>query len=88
MNNILISLLRKIGNPYMTQAADVIERQDEKLLSAEVREKNNNLQIAVLNAEVERLKKQLSECKNELCYRCGDYKMRHKGACDGCLYRE
>lgn len=24
---------------------------------------------------------------NELCLRCGDYKQRHLGACDGCRWR-
>ena len=27
-------------------------------------------------------------CKNELCYKCGEYKNRHLGACDGCRYKE
>ena len=28
----------------------------------------------------------INDCKNELCLRCGNYKMRHKGACDGCRW--
>ena len=27
-------------------------------------------------------------CKNELCYKCGEYKNRHLGACDGCRWRD
>lgn len=27
------------------------------------------------------------DCKNQLCLYCGDYKLRHKGACDGCRWR-
>lgn len=26
------------------------------------------------------------DCRNELCLYCGQYKMRHKGACDGCRW--
>ena len=26
-------------------------------------------------------------CRNELCLRCGSYKMAHKGACDGCRWK-
>ena len=26
------------------------------------------------------------QCRNELCLRCGDYKQRHLGACDGCRW--
>jgi len=29
----------------------------------------------------------LRDCRNELCLRCGDYKQRHLGACDGCRWR-
>lgn len=32
--------------------------------------------------------KELNVCRNELCLKCGDYKMRHKGACDGCRWKE
>ena len=27
-------------------------------------------------------------CRNELCYKCGEYKNRHLGACDGCRWLE
>jgi len=32
--------------------------------------------------------KELKDCVNELCYRCGDYKQEHNGACDGCRWKE
>ena len=28
----------------------------------------------------------LKDCRNELCLRCGKYKMAHKGACEGCRW--
>ena len=41
------------------------------------------------------LKKQLHESKlelaamrNELCYKCGNYKEAHNGACDGCRWEK
>lgn len=36
----------------------------------------------------EALKKKYKDCRNELCLKCGDYKMRHLGACDGCRWKE
>lgn len=33
------------------------------------------------------LQTDLKDCRNELCLRCGDYKMAHKGACDDCRWR-
>lgn len=33
------------------------------------------------------LKRNLKDCRNELCLRCGDYKLQHKGACDGCRWK-
>ena len=37
---------------------------------------------------VEKAKRDLKDLRNELCLRCGDYKMAHKGACDDCRWRE
>lgn len=28
----------------------------------------------------------LTDCVNELCYRCGQYKKAHDGACNGCRW--
>ena len=33
------------------------------------------------------LKKNLRDCRNELCIRCGEYRMQHQGACDGCRWQ-
>ena len=43
--------------------------------------------VGSLKARVESLKTDLNDCRNELCLRCGDYKQRHLGACDGCRWR-
>ena len=29
----------------------------------------------------------LHDCCNELCLRCGNYREKHLGACDGCRWR-
>ncbi len=41
-----------------------------------------------LEKEHEALKAKYERCRNELCLRCGQYKMAHKGACDGCVFKE
>lgn len=28
------------------------------------------------------------DCRNELCLKCGEYRLRYKGACDGCRWME
>ena len=38
--------------------------------------------------KIERIKRDFRDCRNELCLRCGEYKMRHKGACDGCRWKD
>lgn len=35
-----------------------------------------------------KLKSTLYDCQNDLCYKCGDYKERHLGRCDGCRWYE
>lgn len=39
-----------------------------------------------LKARVESLKGDLKMCRNELCLKCGNYKQKHLGACDGCRW--
>ena len=45
-------------------------------------------QIERLIEETERLRRDLKDCRSELCLRCGDYKQRHIGACDGCRWKD
>ncbi|MBO5918742.1 MAG: hypothetical protein J6Q14_08260 [Oscillospiraceae bacterium] len=37
---------------------------------------------------IEALRRDLKDCRNELCLRCGNYKLAHKGACDGCRWKD
>ena len=47
------------------------------------------LKMAVAKTDkVLRLEEDLHAMKNELCQHCGKYKKAHKGACDGCKWRE
>ena len=38
--------------------------------------------------ERDELKKELAAMRNELCYKCGNYREAHNGACDGCRWRK
>ena len=38
--------------------------------------------------EIEKLAADRKALNNELCQYCGKYKQAHKGACDGCKWRE
>ena len=50
---------------------------------------NNLVQIIVdLRKALADTKTELNMCRDELCLRCGDYKQRHLGACDGCRWKE
>ena len=51
------------------------------------------MELASACKERDELKKQLHEVKselaamrNELCYKCGNYREAHNGACDGCRW--
>lgn len=48
--------------------------------------------IAKLWAEaataIRQLRRDLKDCRNELCLKCGEYKNAHKGACDGCRWKD
>lgn len=36
--------------------------------------------------EIECLRSELNTCRNELCLRCGQYKTKHLGSCEGCRW--
>ena len=36
----------------------------------------------------EAMRQELKTCRNELCLRCGNYREKHLGACDGCRWKE
>lgn len=38
--------------------------------------------------EFAKLKRDLKDCRNELCLRCGSYREKHLGACDGCRWED
>ena len=37
--------------------------------------------------ELERLQRELKDCRNELCLKCGKYRDAHLGACNGCRWK-
>ena len=43
---------------------------------------------AAMMKERDALRKELKDCRNELCLRCGDYHRSHLGACDGCRWKD
>lgn len=48
---------------------------------------NQVLQAKAADA-IDELCVELRTCRNELCLKCGDYKLAHKGACDGCRWKD
>lgn len=44
-------------------------------------------ELGDLERELAEKDKQLADARNELCQKCGNYKMAHFGDCDGCRWR-
>ena len=38
--------------------------------------------------ELHESKSELAAMRNELCYKCGNYREAHNGACDGCRWEK
>ena len=63
----------------------VIERLEEIVEEQEER-------IAIMSEgkdeeKIHRLQRELRNCRNELCLKCGLYHRAHEGVCNGCRYR-
>ena len=81
----------------LKKAYDAMAR-DLKFRTGQVRElqeENHASDRAALVAEIDKLRKQMEHTKselnamrNELCYKCGNYREAHNGACDGCRWKE
>lgn len=52
-------------------------------------EKLNHIKQLIIEMKAERdvLSRDLKDCRNELCLRCGQYKTKHLGSCDGCRWK-
>ena len=52
-------------------------------------EKLNHIKQLIIEMKAERdvLARDLKDCRNELCLRCGQYKTAHLGSCNGCRWR-
>ena len=50
----------------------------------------DKLRMALASACKERdeMKKELDAMRNELCFKCGNYRDAHNGACDGCRWEK
>ena len=44
--------------------------------------------LFALNEAWQKMERDLRDCRNELCLRCGSYREKHLGACDGCRWKE
>ena len=44
------------------------------------------LHVHERSAYIERLRAEYKAALNELCLKCGSYRERHNGACDGCRF--
>ena len=44
--------------------------------------------LAAVCKERDELKKELHTMRNELCFKCGNYREAHNGACDGCRWKK
>ena len=39
-----------------------------------------------MDEKTRNLRRDLKDCANELCLKCGNYKHEHMGTCDGCRW--
>lgn len=67
------------------------KRNSERVVNWGISQMENtiieNTELSEVKAELEKTRKELKRCVNELCYRCGKYQNEHLGACSGCKWR-
>ena len=64
---------------------DEIELTIGRLKDAKVKLEDAYTVLVVRN---DFLARQLKDCQNELCLKCGEYKTAHLGSCNGCRWKD
>ena len=82
----LIKVLRHCGNPNVSCKGCIDEEDCHGSDGAwEIGAEANMREAA---EAIEKLLYELRLCRDELCLQCGNYKLTHKGACDGCRWKD
>ena len=59
----------------------------EDINSTEKKLNHIKMLIVEMKAERDLLARDLKDCRNELCLKCGQYKTKHLGSCNGCRWK-
>ena len=75
--------------------ADLIESQAAEIVRLTIANKmlendnyNAEMNLSHLTDDLTAAQRRERDARNELCQRCGRYREAHKGACDGCRWKE
>lgn len=84
-----------VANKLDADFADAVEEAKAELNAFElmcpnllIRMDNASKRLDNIQVKIDEIMKENRDLRNELCCKCGDYKMRHKGACDGCRWKD
>lgn len=68
---------------------EMITRFNDTVAEMKIARKDKMTLLGVITAigyRHERLSADFRDCRNELCLRCGQYKTKYLGSCDGCRW--
>ena len=69
-------------------AADMIESLQAQHKQAVLNYQQKCRDVVELEAQLSATQRRAQDARNELCIKCGRYHEAHKGACDGCRWKE
>ena len=58
------------------------------MIELELERDKLNHKLFVMKADLDFARSTLKDCRNELCLKCNRYHEAHKGACDGCRWKD
>lgn len=77
-----------VTNRELTEAADLIESLQAQHKQAALNYQQKCRDVVELEAQLSEARQNAKDARNELCYKCGRYREAHRGACDGCRWKE
>ena len=89
----LLKRLNRYTRQCLTERTDpdfadaIFEAAEELTVQSDVIEHLRKTKAEKHN-ELLKVSKELKDCRNELCLRCGEYRTRHLGSCDDCRWKD
>lgn len=78
--------MKRETNDVMNEIVKQVAQMTDECSDAAGKSARLSMDLTMLIAQIGNMESDLHDCVNELCLKCGSYRMAHEGACDECRW--